>query len=146
VTERNGRRVAEFDLARSLPWLLAGSVRSLQLEKGVRGPERGEIVARLGGLESAGEPAADGDDWLFAAPVEPPRDPAAEVGRYVLTLLAPGDLAWLELPLEREPSGALRARGAARFERASRGPVEWTLEYRSGPHALARARGTVLRP
>jgi hypothetical protein len=64
----------------------------------------------------------------------------------VLTLLAPGDLAWLELPLEREPSGALRARGAARFERASRGPVEWTLEYRSGPHALARARGTVLRP
>src|SRR5262249_53985133 len=45
--ERGGRRVAEFDLSSSLAWRLAGSVRSLLVEKGKRPIESGEILARL---------------------------------------------------------------------------------------------------
>ncbi len=146
VRERGGRRVAEFDLTRSLAWRLAGSVRSLEVEKGSRSTlERGELFGRAPELAGVGTPKVDGSDWSFARPslAEP-----AVGGRCVLALLDLDELSLLELVLEPEAldPGRLRARGAQRFvarARAAGAPVAWALEYRVGEHALFRTRGSL---
>jgi len=144
VSERGGRRVAEFDLERSLEWRLAGSVAALLVKNGVREIERGELLTRLPEIPGPLVPLVVGGDWRFGPP-----ELDVEGGRFVLGLLALHDLELLELPLEPDPdgpAGALCARGAQRFvAHKARGeaPVAWELEYRVGPHALYRNRGSV---
>ncbi len=147
VRERNGRRVAEFDVGRSLAWRLAGNVAALLVKNGVREIERGEVLAYLPGVPGADAPVVSGGDWCFAEPrLDREREPGA---CFVLGLLALDDLQRLELPLEPDPAGSvrgLRARGAQRFvARKARvgAPVAWELEYRIGEHALFRSRGSV---
>jgi hypothetical protein len=137
VLERGGRRVAEFDLARSLAWTLAGSVRRLVLEKGERGIERGELVARLALLPGVEGPTLEGRDWCFPSVELAPEDAG---GRFVLEVLALESLELSELVLEPARDGRLCARGAEALRRGA--PLVWTLEYRIGPHALYRTRGS----
>jgi hypothetical protein len=143
VSERGGRRVAEFDLEASLAWRLSGSVAALLVKNGVREIERGELLARAPEIPALASPEVVGSDWRFARPG------LADAGAaLVLGLLALHGLERLELPLEPDPAGpvgALRARGAQRFvtSHARPGaPVAWELEYRVGPHVLQRSRGT----
>lgn len=147
VRERSGRRVAEFDLGRSLVWRLTGSVAALLVKNGVREIERGELLARLPAIPGAGAPRIAGGDWCLAEPaLDREREPGA---RFVLGLLALDDLEHVELPFERDPAGPageLRARGAQRFvasKARSDAPVVWELEYRVGEQALYRSRGSV---
>jgi hypothetical protein len=142
VAERGARRVASFDLGRSLTWRLAGSVRVLEVVKVVRPIERGELRARLPELTEAGAPRSEEDDWLFAP--APACEGLEAGGRYVLSLLALDGLELVELPLERAP-GQLCARGAQRFVAAharAGAPVAWSLEYRIDDVALFRSRGS----
>ncbi|NOT29136.1 MAG: hypothetical protein HOP15_01670 [Planctomycetes bacterium] len=146
VRERAGRRVAEFDLTRSLAWRLAGSVRSLEVEQGSRSTiERGELIVRTPELAGTGAPEVRGAHWSFARPSV--SEPAESGARCVLVLLALGELELLELELEPDPldpARALLAHGAQRFvARAAGAPVAWALEYRSGEHVLFRTRGSV---
>ena len=65
---------------------------------------------------------------------------------FALELLRLEELSFQEIPLETEGE-RLRARGAALF--AARGPasveqgIAWTIDYRIGGLAVARARGRV---
>ncbi|MSR62304.1 MAG: hypothetical protein EXS08_07660 [Planctomycetes bacterium] len=138
---RSGRRVAEFDMASSLEWRLAGAVRRLVVEKGVNELERGELLPRAAALVELGAPAPRGGDWLFPlAPAEHAGEPG---GAYALTLLALADLECVSIPLELE-SGLLRARDAQRFaRRKGDSSLAWTVEYRSGTHVLSRTRGRI---
>jgi hypothetical protein len=144
VGERGGRRVAQFDLERSLEWRLSGSVAALLVKNGVREIERGECLAHLPEIPGAPLPAVVGGDWRFQ-----PSHMDVAGGSFVLGLLALDDLEQVELPLEPDhagPAGALMARGAQRFvARQARqdGPVAWELEYRVGPNVLYRSRGSV---
>jgi hypothetical protein len=144
LSERGGRRVAEFDLEGSLAWRLSGSVAALLVKNGVREIERGELLAHVPEIPGLPIPLAVGGDWRF----QPPELDAAK-GSLVLGLLALDDLELLELPLEPDPggpAGAQSARGAQRFVgRRARAdaPVAWELEYRVGSHALYRSRGRV---
>lgn len=146
VRERAGRRVAEFDLSRSLAWRLAGSVRSLEVEQGSRSTiERGELSVRAPELAGTRAPEVRGADWSFARPSV--SEPAESGARCVLVLLALGELELLELVLEPDPldpAYGLLAHGAQRFvARAAGAPVAWALEYRIGEHVLCRTRGSV---
>jgi len=142
VEERGGRRVASFDLASRIRWRLAGPVRSLVVEQGVRGIERGELRARLPEVAGLSGPARSAEDWSFACP---PLEAPEVGGRFELRLLALDDLELVVLPVATT-SGALVVSGAERFVRAHAGsdaPVCWLLDYRVGPDVLFRARGSV---
>ncbi|HEX6885063.1 MAG TPA: hypothetical protein VF530_16940 [Planctomycetota bacterium] len=141
VEERGGRFVAEFDLSASLAWRLAGAVRSLRVERGVREVERVELAARFPLLSLGGPPRPAGADWVLAC--AQPADAAGQ-GSYTLTLLALEGFERLELAALPDGHGALVARGAEAFRRrTSPAALAWILDYRVGPRVLQRARGLV---
>lgn len=146
--ERGGRRVAEFDLSSSIPWVLAGSVKRLLVEQGESGIERAELLARLPELPGPVAPALDGRDWCFAPPALADEERG---GTLVLVLLATHELEGLELVLEphdaHDAPGSLCARGAQGFvARTARpeAPVAWALEYRIGVRVVYRSRGVAV--
>jgi hypothetical protein len=146
VSEAGGQFVAEFDLSSSLEWTLAGSVRTLVVEQGVRPIERGEILVRLPAIPGASDPVVDGADWVFPAEVLRAR---AEGASLVLRLLATAGGELREIVLETDAGGNPRAPGAQGFVRrqgARDDPVLWSLDERIGEHSLRRTRGEPRRP
>lgn len=139
VSEERGRRVARYDLASSLDWLLAGEVRSLSLPAGRRSIERGELLARLPAPAGDPRPVRERDDWLFRLEV-----PAGTESVSLLLVELEG-LRSQRLAVTREPGG-LRVAGAglALLRAAEVAPPRlWALEFRSGAEVLARATGSV---
>lgn len=137
VTESAGRRVAEFDLSRSLAWRLAGAVQGLRVERGVRGIERAELARRLPAIVAAGAPIPSGDDWVFSAPLE-----AGAGGRFELSAVALDDLEQGDFPCHLGVEG-LRASGVEAFRRCrSFAPLAWVLDYRIGSRVVQRTCGT----
>ena len=141
VRENGGEHEAVFDLSRSLPWRLAGRVRLLLFEQGtrLRSIERAELVPDLPAWGEGMTPETDGADWIFERPEDPPGEVAGRVS-LALALLDLEELSFLEIPLESE-GDRLRARGAALF--AAEHEIAWTIDYRIGGLAVARARGRV---
>jgi hypothetical protein len=142
VLERGGRRVALFDLSRSAAWRLAGPVRGVRVERGVRGIERAELAPRAPELVLAEGPLPDGADWRWTLAPEGARPQPDST--LVLSLIALGDFETLELVPRADATGEFVARGAEAFRRRKEpAPVAWVLDYRVGPGSLQRARGVV---
>ena len=117
-------------------------MRSLRVEKGVRGIERAELSARFPELSLTGGPRAQGADWLL--PLAASRGEVEAGGAYALSLLALSDFELLELAPEDDGRGNLLARGAEGFRRRkSAAGLAWVLDYRIGPRVVQRARGTL---
>jgi len=134
--------VAWFDLT-SREWLVAGRVRSLWLPGALTTLSAVEILGDVVPLEGHPLPRREGADWSFDLAGTPPPTPFAERGRWVLSLFDLGSHAYREFDALVENGMRLQVRGvAADVERAQHrgaGPIEWSLEWRSAGHVLARA-------
>jgi hypothetical protein len=134
--------VVWFDLT-SLEWLVAGRVRSLWFPGQLTTLSIAEVLGDVLPLEGNPVPRRDRADWSFDLPATPPPTPFEARGRWVLSLLDLGSLAYREFPTSAGSDAQLEFPGVAavvqRAQRRGAGPIEWSLEWRSGSQVLARA-------
>jgi hypothetical protein len=133
--------VAIFDLTRSLEWLAGKRIARIWFERSLSKLVSAEILADVPPLAHSAPPEARSDAWTFEpwSEAELPRALHGET-RWVVGVLDLGRYRYAEF-VAAEIAPVLRFPGAAEWERSAAGPLVWSLEYRVGDTALARASG-----
>ncbi len=140
IAGRDGS-VAVFDLSRSLEWLAGKRIARIWFERSLSKIVSAEILADVAPLAHIAPPDVRSDDWGFDSPPEAqlPRALHGEA-RWVVGVLDLGRYRYAEF-VATQVAPELLFKGASEWERSSDGPIVWSLEYRVGGAAIARASG-----